>query len=66
MKKYLFYFGIAAVGIGLMSLLIFGEVKAQEEPADDGKAAEQEPVEKEKQKDKAKKGVMFHLEPFIV
>ena len=66
MKKYLFGFGIMAVAVGLISLLILGEVEAQEEPAEGEQVEGQEPVEKEKKEKKVKKNVMFHLEPMIV
>ena len=73
MKKYFFDFRIMAVGVGLISLLMLGEVQAQEEPAEGEKVEEQElveeepeSVEKQKKKERVKKDVMFHLEPFIV
>ena len=66
MKKYHFSFGVTVVGIWVLSLLLLGEVEAQEESAVDEKVEEQEPVEKEKQKKKVKKDFMFHLEPLII
>ena len=66
MKKYLFGFGIMAVGVGLISLLMVGEVDAQEEPAEGEKVEGQESVEKEEKEKKVKKDVMFNLEPMIV
>ena len=66
MKKYLFGFGVMAVGVGLISLLMLEEVGAQEEPVEGEKVEEQEPVEEEKQEEKVKKDVMFHLDPLIV
>ena len=66
MKKNIFSLGVIAFGIGVMSLLIFGEVRAQEEPVEGEKVEEQEPVVKEKQEENVEKGVMFHFEPFIV
>ena len=66
MKNYHFSFGIMALAIFLISSLIIGEVGAQEEPAEGEKVEEQESVEKERQKRKVKKDVMFHLEPLIV
>ena len=66
MKKNIFDLGAMVVGICLISLLVFGEVEAQEEPAEGEKVEGQDSVEKEKQEEKTKKDVMFHLEPFIV
>ena len=66
MKKYFFGFGIMAVSFWMIALLLLGEVEAQEEPAEGEKVEGQDSVEKEKQEEKTKKDVMFHLEPFIV
>ena len=66
MKKYFFGFGVMAVSFWMIALLLLGEVVAQEEPAEGEKVEGQESVEKEKQKEKTKKNVMFHLEPLIV
>ena len=74
MKKYHFCFW-AVVVAWLIYLLLPGQLKAQEEPADAEKVEEQEPdkkieepesVEKDKQGKKVKKNVMFHLDPLIV
>ena len=74
MKKYHFCFW--AVGVAwLIYLLLPGQLKAQEEPAEAEKVEEPEPdkkveepesVEKDKQGKKVKKNVMFHLDPLIV
>ena len=59
MKNYHFSFGIMVLAICLISLLIIGEVGAQEEPAEGEKVEEQEPVEKERQKREVKKESMI-------
>ena len=66
MKKYFFIFGMIAVCVWLASLLVLGEVEAQEEPAEGEKVEGQESVEKEEKEKKVKKDVMFNLEPMIV
>ena len=70
MKKYYFCFGIMIVVVCVISLLLLGEVGAQEAPAEGEKVEEQEPVEdvkqEEKQGEKVKKDVMFNLDPLIV
>ena len=66
MKNYHFSIGSIVLAICLTSSFVVGEVEAQEEPAEGEKVEEQESVEKERQKRKVKKDVMFHLEPLIV
>ena len=66
MKNYHFSIGSIVLAICLTSSFVVGEVEAQEEPTEGEKVEEQEPVEKERQKRKVKKDVMFHLEPLIV
>jgi len=66
MKKYFSGLGVLAVFVGMISILMLGQVEAQEEPIESEKVEGQEPIDEEKEKKKIKKNVMFHLEPFIV
>ena len=66
MKKYNFYYWVVACGVWLISSLLTGELRAQEEPVEPEKVEEQKPVEKKEKEEKKNKDVMFHLDPLIV
>ena len=58
MNKYFFNFRIMAIVVAV-SLLAFGEIDAQEKPAEEEKVEEKKQVKKAKQDKKIKKTVMI-------
>jgi len=66
MKKYRVRLLAFATAAGLIFLLNQGNLEAQEEVAEEEKVEEKSPSEEPKPVKKAKKDLMFHLDPFIV
>jgi len=66
MKKYCVRLLAFATAAGLVFLLNQGKLEAQEEATEEEKVEEKTSSEEPKPAKKVKKGLMFHLDPFIV